>query len=130
MMHMRLFSFLKKHPILTSLFFAVFLIVVSFSLRIKSGKAIGVLPFGGQILDVTYCPCSFNLAITVGPPNGGVFTYEPGGSIIKAFYQIFRPGPWVLGWYSPGGVCLDFCTDCCYPLRSPTGTISEAGTSM
>lgn len=86
--------------------------------------------FGGKILEVVYCPCSFNLAVTVGPPNGGVFTYEPGASIVDSFYQIFRPGPWVLGWYAPGGACLDFCVDCCYPMRTPIGTIIETGTSM
>lgn len=123
-------SFIKRHPIAMSFVFAIFIVTVSFSLRVKAGRALGIAPFGGRILSVQYCPCSWNLAITVGPPVGGVFTYEPGFSTVRAFYQIFRPGPWVLGTYVPGGSCLTFCHWCCMPANFPIGTIDEVGTSM
>lgn len=129
---MRLLSSSKKRPIVISFIIVLFLVVASFGMRIKSGKAIG-LPFGGRILDVTYCICSANLQITVGAPKGGVFMYEPGASIIDAWYQIFRPGPWVLGSYTPAGACvqLEYYGGDPYCIPHPAmGTISEAGTSM
>lgn len=131
---MKFFSYVKKHTIVTSSILAVLLIVTSFGVRIKKSKAI--LQFGGEILNVTYCTCSMNLAITVGPPAGGVFTYEPGATVY-AFYQIFRPGPWVLGTDVPGGECLSWYMcgpdPCCLPDFStapPVGTIAEVGTSL
>lgn len=134
MVYMKLFSFTKKYPVKTSLVIVLFLIVASFGLRVKTGKAI--IPFGGPILNVTYCTCSVNLAITVGAPNGGVFTYD-GSGIIDAFYQLFRPGPWVLGSYTPGGSCLSWymcgTSPCCladFTTAPPIGTINEVGTSM
>lgn len=85
-------------------------------------------PFGGVITSVFYCPCSANLAIVVGPPSPGTYTYQPGVSMVYPFYQIFRPGPWVKGSYIPGtGVCATgyFCA------TVPTmGTISDVGTSL
>ncbi|OIO30907.1 hypothetical protein AUJ77_01015 [Candidatus Nomurabacteria bacterium CG1_02_43_90] len=132
---MKFLNFIKKHAIITSSLFVLLFIITSFGLKIKSTNAI--MPFGGKIQKVTYCTCSLNLAILVGPPGPGVFTYEPGASSIKAFYQIFRPGPWVLGSYTPGGVCTSWyicgTSPCCLPDMTtppPIGTISDAGTSM
>lgn len=131
---MKFFLFAKKHYIVASLVLVLFLIITSFGMRVKSGKA--MIPFGGQILNVTYCTCSANLAITVGAPNGGVFTYD-GSGMVYSFYQLFRPGPWVLGSYTPGGACLSWymcgTSPCCLPdftTAPPIGTISEVGTSM
>lgn len=125
---MKFFLFAKKHYIATSFIVVFFLIITSFGMRVKSGKAI--VPFGGQILAVTYCPCSANVAITVGPPAGGVFTYD-GSGMVYAFYQLFRPGPWVLGSYIPGSPgCWMFVPHGCVPIATPIGTISEVGTSM
>jgi len=129
---MKFFSFVKNHPIIAGCFLFVFLIVISFGLRIKSGKAIG-LPFGGQIMAVTYCIDQTNFVVTVGPPVGGQFTYA--GGMLYSFYQIFRPGPWVLGTYTPGsvGCTWTICTSHgCYVviLSSPVGVINEVGTSM
>lgn len=125
---MKFFLFAKKHYVATSLVVVFFLVVTSFGMRVKSGKA--MIPFGGQILSVTYCPCSANLAITVGPPSGGIFTYD-GTGMVYPFYQLFRSGPWVLGSYTPGsGGCWVYVTHGCAPTAFPIGTISEVGTSM
>ncbi len=126
---MKFFSYIKRHSIFFSIAAFLLLVVVSFSLKVKQSKAI--IPFGGPILSVTMCPCSANLAITVGAPNGGIFTFEPGVTMIKPFYQLFRPGPWVLGNYTPGSTgCWMFFVDGCFPLLTPVGTINEVGTSM
>ncbi|OIP65543.1 MAG: hypothetical protein COV32_02910 [Candidatus Yonathbacteria bacterium CG10_big_fil_rev_8_21_14_0_10_43_136] len=125
---MKLFSYTKYRPVIISFVIVIFLIVFSFGMRINSGEAIA--PFGGQILNVMYCPCSANIAITVGPPAGGIFSYD-GSGMMYAFYQIFRPGPWVLGTYIPGSKgCWQFVPNGCIPLILPIGTISTVGTSM
>ena len=125
---MKFFFLTKKHPFVTSIIIVLFLIVTSFAMRVNSGKAI--VPFGGQILSVTYCPCSANIALTVGPPNGGIFSYD-GSGMVYPFYQLFRPGPWVLGAYTPGSSgCWQYVVAGCAPLLAPIGTISMVGTSL
>lgn len=119
---------IRKRPFVLVLVSIFFLFVVSFGFWIKSSKAI--IPFGGPILNVFYCPCSANLAVVVGPPSPGVFMYQPGSTIVYAFYQIFRAGPWVLGNYTPGGACLMFIPYGCAPIAYPLGTIMEVGTSL
>lgn len=117
--------FLFKGVILLSIFFALF---VAWTMP---SKALGIL--GGPITSVFYCPCSANLAIVVGPPYAGIFMYEPGFSDLKAFYQIFRPGPEVLGSYVPGGACMMFIPYGCAPMATPIGTIDDligVGTSL
>lgn len=123
---MKFFSYKKRRPVLFSAIIFFTLIVGSFGLHIKRTKAI--LPFGGPILLVTPCTCSLNLAITVGPPNSGVFTYEEG--MVYPFYQLFREGPWTLGSYIPGSAGCWMVGDPCYPVLFPIGTIDEVGTSM
>lgn len=118
---------IRKKPLILGLVIMVTL-VVSFGFWSKPSKAI--IPFGGPILSVAYCPCSQNLVVTIGPPSGGVFTYQPGVTIVDAFYQIFRPGPWTLGNYTPGAACLMYIVVGCAPQAFPIGTINEVGTSI
>ena len=82
-----------------------------------------VLPFGGRISNVLFC-CN-GLTIAVGPPRPGVFLFTF-GSILHAYYNIFQPGPWVLGLANPGGVCLTL--PFCFPMPVE-GTIVRVGTS-
>jgi hypothetical protein len=125
---MKLLTITQKHPFVLGITAVLLLLAVSFGFWVKSSKAI--IPFGGQITSVFYCPCSGNLAVVVGPPSGGIFMYQPGATIVYAFYQIFRPGPWVLGNYTPGGSCMQFIPYGCAPMAWPTGTINEVGTSL
>lgn len=127
MKYMKFFSYIKKHNVLFSVGFFVLLIVTSFS--IKSIPSKGALGFGGEIMDVMVCDCSENIAIVVGTPTPGVYMYEP-TTILYEYYNLFTSGSWVLGTYTPGGVCLEISGPDCTPLANPTGTIDMAGTSM
>lgn len=128
---MKFFNYIKKHPIFFSVAILVILIIGAFGVRIKRTKAIVPSPFGGKITSVVYCPCSANLAITVGPPKGGIFSVEPEGIILYPFYKIFSAGAWELGTYTTGGVCLTPAPPGeCVPMAYPIGTIEMAGTSL
>lgn len=125
---MKLPFLMKKRQMVVGGIFVLSFFVAAYSVWIKPSKA--VLQFGGQITSVFYCPCSANLAIVVGPPSPGVFMYQPGVSMVYAWYQIFRPGPWVLGTYTPGGACMMFIPYGCAPMAAPMGTITQVGTSL
>ena len=88
-----------------------------------------IIPFGGNILMVTPCSCTAGYLIKVGPPVPGVFIYQPGVSILYPLFQIYRPGPWVLGFALPGGVCKIYVGKGCAILPAE-GTIAEVGTSI
>lgn len=126
---------IKKRAVMVGVTAILLLLGVSFGVWVKSSKAaapvvVAGIPFGGLILNVFYCNCSFNLAVVVGPPVGGVYMYQPGASLIYAYYQIFRSGPWVLGTFVPGGACMQYVGFGCSPMVIPTGTIVTAGTSL
>ncbi|HAT68243.1 MAG: hypothetical protein A2481_03840 [Candidatus Yonathbacteria bacterium RIFOXYC2_FULL_47_9] len=132
---MKLPFIIKKRALVVGITVILLLLVVSFGVWVKSSKAaapvvVAGIPFGGLITYVFYCNCSFNLAVTVGPPVGGIYMYQPGASLIYAYYQIFRSGPWVLGTYVPGGACMVYVAVGCSPALVPTGTIVTAGTSL
>ena len=87
----------------------------------------GLVPFGGRILTST--PCREGQWITVGPPRPGSFILTA-GSILYAWYQIYRPGPWVKGIARPITVP---CTVPCPAGECPIGTglqIDKVGTSL
>jgi len=113
--------FLKVGVVALSVIMAFFFLFVS-----KSGA---LLSFGGNILYVTYCTCSFNLLLTVGPPRGGNFVYQPGVSILYSYGQVYRSVPWVLGGYVPGGMCSIYVGEGCLTVPS-MGTITQVGTSL
>ena len=102
-------------------------------LDMKKAEAIPALNFGGRILTVIPCTCSGTLLVTVGPPKPGVFVYVPGASFLYSFYQIYKPGSFVLGNYIPGGICLASAKKLlgtkCIPLPN-MGTITQVGTSL
>ena len=85
--------------------------------------------FGGRILGVQYCTCSFNLLLYIGPPRGGTFIYTPGISTLYKHYQVFKGGPWALGTSTGTGVCLQFALIGC--VSTGTGSIiRKIGTSL
>lgn len=120
-------TFLKKKLFIFILVTAVVSIVAFAILPVKRSGAI--LPFGGQITAVRFCGCSANVRITVGPPVGGVFIYQPGATVLYEYGQILRSGPWVLGNWSPGGACLIPSGKGCATLPSQ-GTMIQVGTSL
>ena len=85
-------------------FLAIFIGLLVFSFvplgpffaNINQAEAVSLpfIPFGGRILKVI--TCDEGLLITIGWPRGGEFMFTA-GSILYAWYQIYRPGPWALG---------------------------------
>ena len=106
-----------------------FLVLAVFGLpNLALGYGLSSLGFGGRILFVRECACSGGWAITVGPPKPGVFLFQPPISQVYLYGQIFRPGAWSLGSYTPGGVCSALATEC-FPIPV-LGTINKVGTSI
>ena len=132
-MGMNLFSIqYKKSPKKTKIIVAT-IIAGSFigGAFLFTRVALGQVPliFGGPILWVDYCTCSGNIRLTVGPPVPGAYVFQPGRSIPFLFYQLYRPGPFVLGNATTGGSCSIYVGDGCATL--PTlGTIFMVGTSF
>ncbi len=87
----------------------------------------GLIPFGGRILFVEYC-CN-GVAITVGPPRPGRFLITS-GTIIFPFYNVFTPGPNVLGTAIPaaGTPCLEAAALCLVPIPV-LGIVNQIGSS-
>ncbi len=111
----------------------LFLIIIAFTAGVSFyffiNKSSAVLPFGGPITGTFYCTCSANILISVGPPNPGVFIYEPGGTVLYPYGRVWSPGAYALGLYSPGGACLVFVLVGCAPIPTE-GTMLEIGTSL
>ena len=80
----------------------------------------GSLPFGGRIVYATPCTCSFGVWLiivfdyrTMSPLN---LVYIPGVSMLYAYYNIFTPGPSILGTYTPSsGQCWFYVGLGCSP---------------
>ena len=87
----------------------------------------GLIPFGGRILLVEYC-CN-GIAITVGAPRPGRFMITT-GSIIYPYYNVYRPGPNVLGTAVPaaGTPCFEAATLCLVPIPV-LGIVNQIGSS-
>lgn len=86
----------------------VFLLVAAIVMVVPAehSSAQGGLPFGGMVTSVFFCACSNNFMLTVGPPVGGVFMYQPGATLVYSFYMIPVPGVWLLGLFGPPVACL------------------------
>ncbi len=93
----------------------------------KTANAQLGVPFGGWIVNAVWCLCSGGILLTISPPVPGTFVFQFGRSIPFAYGQVFRPGPAVLGTWTPGGICSTgfFCT----PIPA-MGTIGIIGTSL
>lgn len=129
---MKIFSRIKKHPILTGVIVGVIFLAVSLSLAMKPAKAfMAGVPLGGVIVLPYFCPCSLNVAFTVVGPKPGWFTYEFGLSTLFAWWNL-RPGAWILGTYWPGtGYCGYAIAAPPWCVYVPTmGTVVMAGTSL
>ncbi len=89
------------------------------------------IPFGGPILSVMWCVCSFNLLVVIGPPVPVIAMYQPGLTILYLFGQIWRPGAWTLGLWTPQSSCWQPWGPygSCIPIAFPPHMIM-VGTSM
>lgn len=103
----------------------LFFLGASFSINIKPSLAL--LGFGGNILMMIPCVDEGSYAIVTGTPTPGVYIWTEATLMFK-YYNLFTPGPWVLGGYLPN-VGLT-CTDDGVPVAYPTGIIESVGTSM
>lgn len=79
------------------------------------------IPFGGQILAVIPCVCSFNFLIIqrpIGATSPFVLIFQPFVSILYPFFNVWVPGTYLLGTYGPPDVCVIFDggDDPCTPI--------------
>ncbi len=110
------------------------LIILSFILILSANKAEALslmMPFGGKIKSVQPCTCPANLAwqITVGPPRPGVFMYKPGMSTLFSKFNIFSPGPYVVGIATGYSPCMQASVTGCTPTSTGGPLIRLVGTS-
>jgi hypothetical protein len=92
------------------------------------------MPFGGMSGYVHWCTCTMNYAIsladyTIAPPVALPLLYQPGATQVFAYGQIMRSGVFMLGLWSPGGVCTYYVGKACAPYPV-AGTMTMVGTSM
>lgn len=128
-----IYNTIMFHNLKKKLFAVVFVGVLSFVVFVLLPKqqtdAVGFLPFGGPISGLMFCPCSNNFLITAAAPNPAMLVFQLGVSHAFSFGQVYRPGPYVLGNYSPGGVCAVFVAVGCAPIPT-NGTVTIVGTSL
>jgi len=85
------------------------------------------IPFGGKITSVVPCLCSggWNIIIydlvTMTPIS---LVFQMGFSRLNANYNIFTPGVWLVGTYTPGGICIYINTEGNCRPRPVIGTIT------
>ena len=135
----KLFTTLDKHKVEQA---APFILGIAATLFIATSifalfppKNVGAQePFGGLSTYVFYCTCSANIAVTindlaVGANSSPALVYEPGGTQLFEYGQIYEEGVWTLGLWTPGGICMYYVGKGCssYPVA---GTMEMVGTSM
>jgi hypothetical protein len=111
-------------------FLALFSLILFLTVIYKPQNAYAQVPFGGLVVWSFFCNCSANYLIFLTQPSPGFYSYFLG---TQAFlnYNLPRPGIWVLGLYTPGGVCLVWSGPTCVPFATPIGTINPmVGTSI
>jgi len=99
------------------------------NLPLEQGSPFIYNPFGGFVYAVVPCTCSGGAVIYVGPPVPGPYLYLPGFTRVYEYYQIPRPGVWVLGNFVPGPPCLVYAGKSCVPVPH-YGVITIVGTSL
>ena len=116
---------MQKKNIIFAIILAVALVSSAVAYRVSGAG----LPFGGRVVGAWSCGCSGGWLLRVSPPAGGFFVYN--NTPQYAYSQLPRNGVWVLGLYTPGGVCTS--GDDCDPVTSAAvqGTITPiVGTSL
>lgn len=123
-----LFSFIKRFR------YSIAVCLVAFMLTFASVytmSAEGFLPFGGFVTLSMPCTCtpgSFLLTVQLLAPGQYVYV---SGVPQSANMQLPRAGVWVIGLFSPPGICMMYAGKSCVPMGVPIGTIlPKAGTSF
>lgn len=122
-------AWIGKTPRLLLQCLAIFVFVATLFIATPTPRAEAQIPFGGMSGSVFWCNCSFNLMVTVGPPVGGVYMYQPGGTILYMFGQIYRAGVWLLGLAGGVSQCLIIIPHGCAVVGAGPQMIM-VGTSM
>lgn len=97
-------------------------------------RAQAAIPYGGNVIFIVDCFCSGNVEVWVidyASKRLLRLIYQPGISVLFRNFNIL--GPYLLGTYFPGGVCLDYKRVGCFVPFPPDGTMSNApgtGTSL
>lgn len=93
--------------------------------------------FGGRIVSVVYCTCDASILLfvfDVDLKTAVQLLYIPGFSTLYTAYNVFQPGPLVLGGYIQSGVpCLVVSGSSCVSVGAPIGIIDflrGVGTSL
>ena len=114
---------LKKN--LFALVLAIFLVFTAWG--VKKTESQSLTAFGGKILSVQYC-CN-GIMLTIGPPSAGTYMYY-WATKLYANYNVFEPGPYVLGRGGKGGFCSNLYNyPPCFRITSTTGFFTMMGTS-
>jgi len=71
-------------------------------------------PFGGLILAIIPCPCSFNAMLIISPPRGGTFMIDFGVKLYANYSPV--PGRWTLGLADGYIPCLQYIVIGCVPI--------------
>ncbi|MEK9157839.1 MAG: hypothetical protein AAB638_01485 [Patescibacteria group bacterium] len=107
----------------------IVVLVLAFSMfPIITNAASFGLPFGGKILNTSYCTCSFNTLLTIGGPIGGTYMYQPGTSTLYRNYHVWSSGPWTVGITSGYSTCMVYSGNSCVS-RGGGPLIRKIGTS-
>ena len=108
-------------------FICLFLGIICVSFIFSAKPAEAILGFGGRILNIT--PCANGSLLLIGSPRPGLFMWTP-ATLTFSWYQQWRPGPWALGGYIPGGACACPYGQCEVGAIPALGTIMMIGTSF
>lgn len=94
------------------------------------------LPFGGQILLTLPCTCTNNVLIInrpIGPTSVPFLIFDPKLSILFPFFELWTPGPYILGTYTGVEPCLVLTPIGCVPYHPKVlggAKIDIVGTSL
>ena len=100
--------------------FLIFILILSVLFSINTNRALAFIGFGGQI--IATITCTNGVLLFLGQPSSGAYLFSP-TSKIYSFYNLM-PSTWLLGTFTPGGVCNMGP----YSI-SVMGTIKTVGTS-
>ena len=121
----------KNKFILISILVAIFLVGAAFWFKSVLVEAqTSTRPFGGQILSVIQCDCSYGHVVTLGPPTPGLYHFIP-STTLYSFFQTQKIGAWLLGNYFPGtsGQCKRYVGISCADVPN-LGVMQMVGTSQ
>ena len=121
---------MKNLRVKIELLSVVFLLMLVFSIFVPTKSALGIKQyFGGKIILMVPCTCSSGYQLTLYGfgTNSGTYWYNDFAKKYRNYSVI--NGKWVLGSYTPGGVCMVGVAPFCTLLPISKGTITSIATS-